>query len=189
MREDRWEWDRRYAEGVSGLEGPPVPLLVAWLPRLPRGRALDVAAGSGRNALCLARHGYRVDALDISVVALECLADQARAQEMCVRPAVVDLDDFVPPAATYDLILNTYYLNRKLLSQLPAALTPGGALVVETLLYDPAVDPPGKVRHRMRPGELAEMDAGLDVVHCADLPAEPPRRTRGVCQLVAFRPA
>ncbi len=189
MREDRWEWDRRYADGADGLDGPPVPLLAAWVPRLPRARALDLAAGCGRNALYLAQYGYRVDALDISVIALEWLAHRARAQGLCVRAAVVDLDDFTPPAAAYDVILNTYYLNRKLLLHLPAALAPGGALVVETVLYDPGIDAPEKARHRARRGELAGALAGLDIVHYAELTAEPPHRTRGVCQLVAFRPA
>ncbi len=79
MRADRLRWDRRYAEGVSGLDGPAVRYLVRWLPFLPRGRALDLAAGCGRNAIFLAQHGYRVDALDISVVGIARLGPRTSA--------------------------------------------------------------------------------------------------------------
>jgi SAM-dependent methyltransferase len=187
VRADRLRWDRRYAEGVSELDGPAVRYLVLWLPFLPRGRALDLAAGCGRNALFLAQHGYRVDALDISVVGVARLAARARAQSLRVRAAVIDLDDVVLPAAAYDLIVNTYYLNRTLLTRLPRALTPGGALIVETLLYDPAVDLPDKIARRVRPGELAKTFSCLDIAHYVELPADPPRRKHALCRMVAFR--
>ena len=39
--------------------------------RLPKGRALDIACGAGRNAIFLSQNGYKVDAVDCSVEALE----------------------------------------------------------------------------------------------------------------------
>jgi SAM-dependent methyltransferase len=187
MREDRWIWDRRYCEEADLFEGPPVPLLPTWLSRLPRGRALDLAAGCGRNALYLARQGYRVDAIDISIVGLARLIQQARAHGVSVRAVVADLDELPLPEATYDLIVMTYYLNRQLFPQLPRALVPGGALVVETPMYDPRADPPEESHpHRVRPGELLEAFSGLDIVHYEERLPVPPRM-RGVCQVIAFR--
>jgi SAM-dependent methyltransferase len=189
VHQDRLQWDRRYAEGAAdGLDGSPVAYLAAWLPFLPRGRALDLAAGCGRNAVYLARHGYRVDALDISLVGLARLAARARAQGVRVRMAVVDLDDVTLPEATYDLIVNTYYLNRGVLAQAPRALVPGGALLVETPLFDPATGTPSEDVRRVRPGELARVCSRLDLAHYEEQPAAPPRRMRGVCRIVAFRP-
>lgn len=100
MRGDREYWDRKYLEGGGVLEGPPVALLVRWLPRLPRGRALDIAAGCGRHAVLLAESGYRVDALDVSPLAVAKLVERARIRGVWVRAAVVDLDDLDLPAAT-----------------------------------------------------------------------------------------
>jgi tellurite methyltransferase len=62
---DRDKWNQRYAED-SYRKTNPVTLLEDWLPKLPVGRALDVACGAGRNALFLARAGFTVDAIDIS---------------------------------------------------------------------------------------------------------------------------
>ncbi len=102
---------------------------------------------------------------------------------------MIDLDEVILPPAVYDLIVNTYYLNRPLLTQLPRALTPGGALIVETLLYDPAIDPPDEIARRVRPGELAKAFSCLDIAHYEELPAAPPRRKRALCRMVAFRAA
>ncbi len=187
MREDGLEWDQKHTAGVPVLEGPPSAYLVAWLLYLPKGRALDLAAGCGRHAIYLAQHGYRVDALDISLVALSRLTHQARAQRLPVRAAAVDLDDVMLPWATYELIINSYYLNRALLPQLPQALAPGGAVLVETPLYDPAVDHPSEIAHRVGPRELARVFSDLRIAHYEEVPSSPPRRKRALCRMVAFR--
>jgi len=189
VRADRVHWDQKHTQGVPALEGSPSAYLVAWLPFLPKGRALDLAAGCGRHAIYLAQHGYRVDALDISLVGLSRLMHQACAQDLAVRAAVVDLDDALLPWVTYELIVNTYYLNRALLPQFQKALVPGGALLVETPLYNPAVDHPSEVVHRVGPGELARVFADLDIAHYEEVPTRLSHGKRAVCRMVAFSPA
>jgi tellurite methyltransferase len=135
----------------------------------------------------LARRGYRVDALDISGVGLANMNVQARAQGLPVRAAVVDLDDVLLPWSTYELIVNTYYLNRTILPQLPRALVPGGALLVETPLFDPRIDRPHEIARRAGPGELARIFETLDIAHYEEVPPHSPHRSHGICRMVAFR--
>ena len=51
----------------------PHPLLVEAASKLTPGRALDLACGTGRNALWLAQHGWDVTAVDASPTAIETL--------------------------------------------------------------------------------------------------------------------
>ena len=53
-REDRNKWNKRYAED-SYRKGNPVTLLENWIEHIPRGKAIDIACGSGRNALFMAQ--------------------------------------------------------------------------------------------------------------------------------------
>ena len=55
---------------------------------LPRGCALDIACGKGRNALFLAQRGFEVTAIDVSPVALE-IAKEASGTDLtlCVVEA------------------------------------------------------------------------------------------------------
>jgi len=68
----REKWNERFgAAGVAPAQGSPSEWLVGNEALLravagPGRRALDVACGSGRNALYLATLGFEVDALDIS---------------------------------------------------------------------------------------------------------------------------
>ena len=81
---DREKWDQRYAEGSYRARTYPSPFLVERLAELPRGRALDLACGAGRNALCLAEAGYAVEAVDISGVAVERARATARERGLDV---------------------------------------------------------------------------------------------------------
>ena len=72
---ERDKWNERYREGAYEERTHPTALLAEWLPRLPRGTALDVACGAGRNAIYLAAHGYRVTAVDNRGVGRSSLPD------------------------------------------------------------------------------------------------------------------
>ena len=68
---DKKFWDERYSSASSIWSGNPNPQLVAEVAGLAPGRALDIGAGEGADALWLAQQGWTVTAVDISTVALE----------------------------------------------------------------------------------------------------------------------
>jgi len=64
-------WDERYAAAELVWSVTPNQFVARELAGLEPGLALDVAAGEGRNAIWLAEHGWRVTALDFSLVGLD----------------------------------------------------------------------------------------------------------------------
>jgi SAM-dependent methyltransferase len=68
---DAEAWDERYAASDLVWSVGPNQFVEAECADLPPGRALDLAAGEGRNAIWLARRGWEVTAVDFSRVALD----------------------------------------------------------------------------------------------------------------------
>ncbi len=164
MKADRTKWEARYRAGEFSHDGPPSGLLRRWLPDLPRGRALDVATGLGRNALFLARAGYRVDAIDISPTGLRAAQRRARRRGLRVRWIEADLDAYQIPKAQYDLVVNAFFLRRRLLSALKSAVRPGGVMIVETHLAYRAPRSRATAERRLRPGELRRRFRGWEIL-------------------------
>ena len=67
---DAADWDARYAAADLVWSATPNQFVEAECADLPPGRAVDLAAGEGRNAIWLARRGWQVTAVDFSAVAL-----------------------------------------------------------------------------------------------------------------------
>lgn len=164
MKADRTKWEARYRAGEFSHDGPPSSLLRRWLPDLPRGRALDVATGLGRNALFLARAGYRVDAADISPTGLRVAHRRARRRGLRVRWIEADLDAYPMPKARYDVVVNAFFLRRRLLKALKSAVRPGGVMIVETHLAYRAPRSPATAERRLRPGELRRRFRGWEIL-------------------------
>ncbi len=186
---DRDKWERRYAEGSYTPRTHPTPLLEEWLARLPRGRALDMACGAGRNALHLAAAGYQVDAMDISTVALARGAARAAELGVEVNWINVDLDNAELSPDSYDLVVVARYVNRALTNALMASLREGGHLVYEQhFLTEREVDGPRSQSFRLRPNELLEMFRDLRVLYYREgLMADRDGRTMALAQLVACK--
>lgn len=165
-RERRAIWDERHR---ATAPGDAEPSLIELMPLLPRGTALDLAAGSGRNSIALARAGWRVVAVDFSVTGLHTLAQIALRDRLPIATVAADLEQSVPfHANAFEVILNISYLDRSLLPQLKSALRPGGAILFDTFLIDEA-DQPGH-GHLRNPHftldryELRTLLAGLELL-------------------------
>lgn len=114
--------------------------------RLP-GRALDLACGTGRNALWLAEQGWKVTAVDINVAAIESLNAEARRHGLAIETKVSDLekDRFAIGPESWDLILTCRYFQRNLLEPARIGLRSGGLIAAIALLEAPGKTSPFRV--------------------------------------------
>ena len=108
---DAASWDERYRASELVWSAGPNAVIAGEAGELPPGRALDVAAGEGRNAIWLAERGWTVTAADFSAVALEKGRRLAEARGEAVAQRIswvcTDVRDYRPPT-TFDLVLLAY---------------------------------------------------------------------------------
>jgi tellurite methyltransferase len=167
--EERTRWDRRYATGGYLPRTHPSPFLLGWLDRIPVGRALDIATGTGRHALALAEAGYAVDAVDISAVAIERARLEGARRGLEVDWVVADLGEAALPDDGYDLITVLRYRDPDLWPRLVSALAPEGWVLVEHHLRTHREDVVGPSDvFRLAPGELLTAFGELRVVHYSE---------------------
>ena len=124
------------------------------------GRALDVACGRGTVAVWLALRGLAVDAIDAAPTGLARGRELAAAHGVEVSWIEADLDDGLPVAGPYDVIVCQRFRDPALYSALRDALAPGALLVIST--RSEVGDSGG--RFRAAPGELLAAFADLDVI-------------------------
>jgi tellurite methyltransferase len=159
--DDQVRWDRQHAE-THGMEPPSTFLRQilesdAW--QVVPGRALDIAAGKGRNALYLAKRDFEVVAVDISKVALDAARLHAQQMHLQVDFQQLDLEQGFPEGE-YDLILNINYLQRSLIPKIKTSLRVGGHVIFETYLIDQQV-----VGHPKNPNYLLAYNELLERFH------------------------
>jgi SAM-dependent methyltransferase len=106
---DAADWDQRYRGSELVWRAEPNRFVEEELRDLrPSGRAVDLAAGEGRNAVWLAERGWEVDAVDFSAVALEKAERLAADRGVRLRTVRADLTAWTAPPATYGLVLISY---------------------------------------------------------------------------------
>ena len=132
---DSQEWDRRYAGTGLVWTAEPNRFVVAELQDLAPGRALDVAAGEGRNAVWLASRGWQVTAVDFSAAGLDKGRRLAQARGVGIDWVHADVRDYQPEAGSFQLVLVAYLQLREaeldgVLRRAATALAPGGVLLV-----------------------------------------------------------
>lgn len=149
----------------------PNAFLAEILPHLPPGQALDLACGTGRDAVYAAAQGWRVLGIDVLPDAL----DRAQALAARLAPALapitwkqLDLERAPLPAlGPFDLIIGLRYLHRPLFARFPAWLRPGGSIVYETFTatHRARHGRPTNNAHILQPSELPKLLPGFEVRH------------------------
>jgi SAM-dependent methyltransferase len=125
---DREHWNLRYRHRSWPQE--PSPWLVHNASLLPEpGRALDVAGGTGRNALWLAHEGWEVTIADVSDVALAEASRRATEEQVKITTLHTDLATDRFPGGPWNLIALFHYLDRNLFPSIMHELAPGGVLI------------------------------------------------------------
>jgi len=160
MKADQKRWDERFRKKGFALGKEPNPFLKKHIRLLPKGKALDMAAGEGRNAVFLAQNGFEVDALDISEKGLKKAQKLARGRGVKINTFLVDLDQYQIEKERYDLIANFYFLKRRLIPRIRKGLKKGGKVIFETYLLEHrtlGTGGPKQAKYFLKPNELLRL--------------------------------
>jgi tellurite methyltransferase len=183
------EWEARYRSRERPREDfapEPTALVARVAGGLPARRALDLACGSGRNALWLAQQGWKVTAVDGAQAAIEVLRERASRLGVTVDARVANLEkwDYRIEPGAWDLICICYYLQRDLFAAAQRGLAPGGVIISVVHISDPG-EP--ATEHRLLAGELPAYFAGMEILHHFEGQPQDPAHHRAVAEVVARR--
>lgn len=182
------DWNKRYQAGEQLFESA-TPLVEEFSAGLEPGIALDLACGPGRNALYLAGRGWRVTAVDGAPLAIDLLRERAARKNLRIDARIADLErgEFEIPPDAFDLIVDSYYLQRDLIPVMQHGVRPGGVIVAIVHLADP--DQPAGTPTRAVPGELRAFFKGWTILRSYEGRPRESCHQRAVAELVARKPA
>lgn len=162
---DAEKWNAKHRTGDHDrIE--PVGVLCDYSHLLPlQGQALDLACGTGANALFLARRGLQTSAWDISPEAISILRARASANNLVLETHVCDVTDTVIPAQSFDVITVSYFLERALFPAIINALKMNGLLFYQTWTRERKSDRgPRNEDFRLGANELLHLCRDLHIV-------------------------
>lgn len=139
----------------------PSPWIVRWQHLLAaQCSVLDVACGTGRHMRWFAQRNHAVVGVDRADAAIESAARFGQA--VC---ADIESGPWPFEGQQFGCVLVANYLWRPLLPVLLGSLAPGGVLLYETFAQgNERVGKPSRPDFLLRPGELLQRCAGLQVV-------------------------
>ncbi|HZJ27393.1 MAG TPA: class I SAM-dependent methyltransferase [Acidimicrobiia bacterium] len=169
---DREDWNDRYRATELVWTADANRFVVAEVADLPPGRALDLAAGEGRNAIWLAERGWRTSAVDFSDVALDKARALAESRGVSLETIVADVTTYEAAPGAYDLVLVAYLqlpepARSVVLRRATDAVAPGGTLLViahDRSNLDGGYGGPQDPTVLATPAEVAAALTDLDVV-------------------------
>ncbi|TWU35749.1 tellurite resistance protein TehB [Novipirellula aureliae] len=171
------QWNQRYSADGFAYGAAPNEFLVSVIDRLPRGPALSLAEGEGRNAVYLAKAGFDVTAVDQSEVGLAKAQAFARDQGVSIKTVQADLRDFVIKPDQWAAIVSIFChlpetVRASLHSRVSAGLRIRGMFVLEA--YTPnqcgrGTGGPPTPDLTVSLADLQNELAGLELLHGCEL--------------------
>lgn len=161
-------WDSKYSDTKYVFGKKPAKFLAQnydYIP--PEAKVLDMGMGEGRNAVFLARKGYKVTGVDISSVAVKKSKMLADEYGVRINTIVASMNKYKISDGAYDAIICFYYVDRKLHERMLSWLKPGGILIYESHT-DLQTTVKGSERYDqeylLRPSELLTMFKGMKIL-------------------------
>lgn len=151
---------------------------------------LDLACGTGRNGLLLAKHGIPVVFADRSDTALDVVKKVLAENALPGRIWQIDLEKANPkPLAShkYSAIIGFRYLHRPLFSAIKKVVEPGGLVIYETFtIENRRFGRPANPDFLLQRGELRTIFEGWELIHHFE--GIRPNPDRGIAQIVVRKP-
>ncbi len=188
MPDKQAHWEERYSARDRTV-GRPSEFFELAVPRTTGGKALDLACGDGRHAIALAQRGYSVHAIDLAHAALTRLRERARAERLMIDVIQADLETYHLPDEAYDLVVQTFYLQRDLFPAIKRSLVPGGIVVIETFLTDQReIGHPRNPAFLLDRGEVQDRFSDFEILKCQEGLFETGTESAYLSRLAARKP-
>lgn len=163
--QDKTRWNSKYRSETYLFGKTPIPFIQDHINLLPKGKALDLAMGEGRNGVFLATQGLEVTGVDISEAGLQKATVLAEEHGVTLTTIVADLETYAIPPNTFDVIICSYYLQRDLFPKIAKALKPRGVAIIETYTTDYLkYRPRFNKAYLLEPNELLHSLPGLRIL-------------------------
>ncbi len=206
-RSQQEKWNHIYKN--KGLDGDtpsnlpqPCSLLSQYHYLLPtHGSAIDIACGTGGNAIFLANRGLSTQAIDISDVAIEQLNDRnvpgltANCQDVEKHPILTSTANSTNATpisqGKFDVIVVSCYLHRDLCHAMIEALAPGGLLFYQTFHQQKqSSNGPSNPKFLLKNNELLDLFDALDtlIFHQLSNQGDLSQGNRDLSSLIAQKP-
>lgn len=175
-------WNQRFADDGYIFGREPNDYLRAQTSILPPGgRVLCVADGEGRNSVWLASQGMKVEAFDISVVAVEKARHLAADAGVSVEFNVAECDTWAWSGESHDAVVAIFVqfadpaMRERLFDHMVRALRPGGVLILQG--YTPKqleykTGGPGELSHLYTAELIGKSFKSLHTVELVEYEAE-----------------
>ena len=188
MKSDQKRWDERFKGSEFAFGKEANPFLKKRIHLLPKGKALDIAAGEGRNAVFLSQHGFDVDAIDLSEMGLRKARKLAKETGVKIHTILADLNTYKIEKEQYDLIANLYFLNRHLIPKMKKGLKNGGRIIFETYILEQrklGTGGPKHPRYFLKHNELLKLFHGFRILFYREGIFKEGGRRKAVASLIA----
>lgn len=202
-QQEKWNqiYKNKGLKGNAHLNVPqPCSLLSQYHYLLPsNGTAIDIACGTGGNAIFLANHGFTTAAIDISDVAIDQLNARniprlkAYYQDVEKQHKLTSNSINTKPISqdSFDVIVISCYLYRDLCPSIIAALAPGGLLFYQTFHQQKqSSSGPSNSNFLLKNNELLDLFSPLDtlIFHQLSNQGDLSQGNRDLSSLIAQKP-
>lgn len=112
--------------------------LKTQIPRLKKGKVLDIGTGNGANALFLAQNQFEVQGIENSEVAISTTKDKLSKAQLQAEIKKADIELHIFGLLQFDSIVMTYYKPQvsRVYDELVRSLKHGGTILIESFLID-----------------------------------------------------
>lgn len=152
---------------IDRMSTAPSALLTSAIAGRPAGAALDAGMGQGRNAVYLAKAGWRVTGFDLSAAAVSAAQANARKAGVTIEAVRASYANFPFGERKWDLIVLAFawapVTDAAFVERLRQSLRPGGLVVFEHFIDDPERRRPAAM-YTLLPGQLRTLFDAFDIV-------------------------
>jgi SAM-dependent methyltransferase len=112
--------------------------LKSQLPRLKKGKALDIAIGNGNNSKFLAQNQFEILGVDNSEIAISKTKEKLTKENLTAEFKKIDIELHIFGLLQFDTIIMNYYKPQtsRVYDELIRSLKHGGTILIESFLID-----------------------------------------------------